>query len=117
MPIDKAETFILRVCDKTAAGEITWEKTANEGLLQATVAKYVIRFWPEGPDGSETYHISVRDANGSLLDSFNDEQFDAPGESQLEGSMYRKMQAAYLKAKRQALGVDKALDELLKELG
>lgn len=117
MPDEKGRALVIRVCEKTANGEVPWERTPNAGVFQSSVGKYVFRLWSQGQAGSETYHLSLRDSNGDLLETFDDEQFDKPGDAQKDSSFYKKMGDMFRIAKRQAMGVDKAIDELLDELG
>jgi hypothetical protein len=110
----KATNFVQRICEKTLKGELSWEQTSDVGEFQATVANYVIRFTP-GP-GRELYTLILMDMDGGIVDTFNDEMFDEPGTAHDPESMFLKMREAYHRARSMAMGVDKALDDVLAAL-
>jgi len=114
MAEDKGRQFVDRICEKTIAGSLSWEKTTKEGLLQTTLGGYVIRFSYD--DDGQLYTLSLFNVEGQRMEVFNDEQFDRPGTAPEPTSMFQKMKLAYTAARRKALGVDKAITDILTEL-
>jgi hypothetical protein len=116
MSSQKANVFVERICGKTIKGELTWEKTPTEVAFQTQVGAYVVRF-EEGIEHNETiYKLSLWDSSGEHLDTFTDSDFDVNEGSRSGFDMYHKMREAFEVARRQARGVEKALDDILSEL-
>jgi hypothetical protein len=98
------------IYEKTKAGEITWEKTAYQGGFQTSFPKYsvIIRKLPVGL-GAPT--ILLLDDKGEVIEelAYN------PVVETPEGAV-RLLDELFDLARRRAMGVDQALDELLREL-
>lgn len=113
----KAEQFLRRLFAKTMAGEVTWERTPEAGVFQTTVASYIVLFQPNRRAERKLFEIRLLDTEGAMLDSYDDEMFDERGHAADPGSMFVTMTDAYSTARRQAMGIVQALDEILDELG
>ena len=107
-------------------GKLEWEVTATSGVYQASFANYSINISkqqsqePHAPEEAEDIRISVLDDEGTELESFLDvdlpsamfEEFAEP-----ETNAYRIMSDTYDSARRYALGSEKAIDEIILDLG
>jgi hypothetical protein len=113
----RLEELILRLQKKTAEGKISWERTARTGVFQAAFPNYSVQISrrqnrddPEAVD----YLLRVYDEDGQLIEEAVDTDFS---DVQERFSAYTVMADTYSAARKIALGVDKAIDSLLKELG
>jgi hypothetical protein len=99
-----------------------WEETANPQIFQSTLSNAVVRI-KMGPSretqGEVDYEIAIVNSNGMIIESFDDAALNrmVKNYSQYEEVRgYSVMAEIYQTAKRKALGVDKTLDDVLKEL-
>lgn len=114
--------LVHKIRVKSESGGLKWEKTASENVFQATLGNFVIRISryssSETPDPD--YFISIIDKDGITLESIGDTEI-----SRMQGTMawfggmppFQVMESIFKHAKRQSLGVDKAIDDILSELG
>lgn len=107
---------VVGLVRETEAGRIKWLPTAEEDIYQASFPKYSVQLSIQGnpTNGGITDDVvvSVRNNEGAVLDRFADT--DVPRE--LLADPYRTMYDLYVRARRQALGADKAIDDLLQIL-
>jgi hypothetical protein len=115
MAQSKIVRLVISLAEKTDRNELQWEPTAEEEVFQVSFPHYSVQirlvenFASATPDG---VLIVIRNKEGLVIDQVSDVDL------QKEWSeAYSVMSGIYGKARRKALGVDKALDELLKELG
>ena len=94
---------------KTASNELEWKEGVYSASFQVSFPNYSLTLSENQRErGGYDYVISILDADGSIIDTFSD--------IDLGEGYYSKMVELYQNARRQALGVDKALDEILNEL-
>jgi hypothetical protein len=106
--------LVQRLHAKTKAGEIQWERTSSRDTFQSAFPNYVVRvFVRTEPEESPDYYVAIRDQAGTLIEQASDEAIDMAVPN---AKAYDLMTDLYTMARRQALGVDKALDSLLGEL-
>ena len=123
MTDDKIIELVNLVHSRTSVGTLKWEETVSPNMLQTTLSKYVIRIkvtanQAQDPDEVD-YEISLVNSDGITLDSITDIELskllkNIPGQAGTNG--YILMADIFKNAKRKALGVDKAYDDVLKEL-
>lgn len=119
-PDSKAEEFVMKICERTMAGKLTWERQPENGIFQAVVSGYVLRF-SYLPD-NDKYYLGVLNSDEQVVARYTDEDFDNLGhfsKSLIKSnakSAYNIMAQAYNRARQQAMGVDKALDDILADL-
>ncbi len=104
---------------KTKAGNLNWEKTANDEEFQTILSHWVIRVQRQFHDGVEDYWIAILDKDGTTLESISDSELRhkfVDVESDLANDVFPLMEELFRTAKRRALGVDGALDSILEEL-
>lgn len=113
MLLDKHIQLLEKLYDKTASGERRWKETIDKGVFQISSPNYTVQI--SRPDGIE--QISIVDDDSDVIESFSID--DATG-TDIDGGrkadLRNKFQQLYQMARRQALGADKALDDLLEYL-
>lgn len=106
--------LIQKLHANTVNGKVKWERTTSSNVFQASFSNYALRISvkqesSEAPD----YYLYIKDEQGITVESTSDTDI----EQAIPGSgAYKLMGALHEMARRQALGVDKALDSLLEEL-
>ena len=114
MADEKVLKLIRRLHEKTSSGQIQWSKTLKDDVYQAAFPEYAVRVRPgsSGFQGPESYILELYDSGGSLIESVYDSDF---GEK--APFAYKLLNETYTTARRQAMGLDKAIDAILEELG
>ena|SRR5581483_1069783 len=104
----KHVALLERLIAKTAAGELPWKESANEG-------EYVVSF----PNFSVGISFPVADVvlkivneQGQIIDQVDDPELGRAGMI----NAFDQMKDLYESARRSALGADRALDVILGEL-
>jgi len=109
MANEKYQQIVDRLIDRTERHEIEWKEGVTSGVFQVSFPNYSLTLGQHDMvTGSFDYIISIIDAAGNVIDTFSD--------ADLGGDYYPRMGDLYQNARRQALGVDMALDEILDEL-
>ncbi len=111
----KLVATILKLHEKTKKGELQWEETSNERVYQVSFPGYTVQMFhrlsQEGADALD-YFIRILNENGGVLE----ESSDLDLKEEWEPS-FRVMKELYEMARRRALGVEQALNNILKALG
>jgi hypothetical protein len=100
---EKQRLLLTRIEERTEKGDLKWSSDAELNSFSAALnPNYLVRTtWP-----GNTAYVYVIDNTGQEIFKFSEETEDpASGVSAIWGA-----------ARRNALGLDKALDELLKDL-
>ena len=97
----------------TLDGNLQWEKTADEGVFQTIVASYILRY--KHKTHGNIYTIELYNSDNEMVDRFTDEELTDNDEYESE-LVFSKMSSAYDKARRQAMGTEKAIDDIISEL-
>jgi hypothetical protein len=109
MANDKYYKILERLINKTENGELEWKEGVYPETFQVAFSNYSLTVGQRsGEDDTLDYVISIRDASGNVIDTFSDVD--------LGSGYFKTMGELYENARRQALGVDKALDEILNDL-
>jgi len=100
---------------KTQAGELQWERTAYLNNFQSSFPSYVVRVsMKQGEaDAGPDYYVAIRDQEGTLIERAGDADIERAVPN---SRAFVLMGELYSMARRQALGVNQALDSLLSEL-
>ena len=109
---EKLWQLVKRLHQKTIEGTVPWEVSFKATYL-AAFPKYGVRVSEIVKEDSLDYVIELLDENGRVIESASDADLRdvaAPGES------YPVMKELFVMARRRALGVDEALDDLLSSL-
>ena len=106
--------LVKLVTRKTISNEIRWERTEKEGVFQHAFPNYVVRFSERFvPDHSyPDYVLAILNQDGEIIEEITDPDAEREG---LEEA-YVTMREAYEMARRQAMGIERALDDLLRYL-
>jgi hypothetical protein len=110
MNVEKYETLLQRLVDKTNHSALDWKESPFQDAYQVSFANYtiMIRAMKNPETESPDYVMWVFNSEGTVVDTFS--------HVDLGSGYYTHLQDLYQKARRQALGSDKALDEILNEL-
>jgi hypothetical protein len=99
---------------KTESGKIKWQDTVEPNTFQVSFPNYSIILGHRilmqhaARPGIPTYEVSILNAEEKNVDSFTDQN--------LGGGYQQRIAELFQKVRRQALGADKALDEILNAL-
>ena len=112
MADDKLWTLVKRLAARTKAGLVDWERTIEENCFQASFGDYVVKIATYEPDsgGAPDIYLRIYDDAGNLMEEIVDTQFSQRDSFLL---MHELMQAA----RRRAFGADRAIDDILGQLG
>lgn len=112
MADDKLVKLVRGLKKQTDAGRINWEPSDLVGVFQVSYPNYSIRIGVKVRSGGvEDIWISIINDIGDVVESFSD--------LTLKGmeKPYDVMASIYAEARRVAMGVNAALDELLIDIG
>jgi hypothetical protein len=114
--VEKILKIIQRLDAKTQAGKIQWEKTGRSNVFQTAFPNYIVKLAStrdrDDPE-NEDIIVSIVDESGVVLESASDVDIKQAFPA-IEA--YKIMKGLYDTARREALGVEAALDSLLGEL-
>src|SRR5258705_8645175 len=118
MSSDKYMRLVGLLIARTDAKTAPWEPTGRDGVFALSLPDYTV--WlarARNRDNNSAWDIvfSILNSDGDVIDSFRD--VDAASDLPDSATAYRQMENLYDKARRKALGVDKALDKVIEELG
>jgi len=114
MADEKVLRLLRRLHERTSSGQLQWTKTVVDGVYQASFPEYAVKVRPGegGFDGPREFVMEIYDDDGVLIERVLDSDF---GEH--EGVAYKLLSGIYTIARRQAMGLDRAIDKILDELG
>lgn len=112
---DKLHTFVRTLKARTEEGKINWQPTVEEAVYQAAFPNYLVKIWMRQSvhdHQGEDICIAILNKDGTVIEEFDDitlggTGFDRP---------FPLMELLYRLARRRAMGLDKALDEILTAL-
>ncbi len=120
MSSDKYLQLVALLIKKTKAGTADWQATAREGVFSLSLPDYsvlITQVRNEASSSAKDVLFQIIDADGRTVDAFKDWQATAAIPESSRQEWWRGMAALYDDARRKALGVDKALDTLIQQLG
>src|SRR5580658_1324818 len=111
-------SLVEKLADRTARGKIIWEEHPRKGTFQTPFGEYVVTI-EEIELHSVTFdepglivtEVTVYNADGTALERFTDRTISSG-----EKNYYETMTKLYESARRNALGTDKAMKEILMRL-
>lgn len=112
MPNDKIVTFFELLKKLTNNGNMQWSVTSDDDIYQSSFSNYSVQI-SKCPDenGEPDYFITIFDSNGETIEHLQPSDISPP---------YRKPYLEFSElfeiTRRQALGVDQALDDIIKEM-
>lgn len=107
MSSSKYQALITKLLKNTRAKKIDWQPTDSGGVFQASFPGYSVRLDMKRDD----YFLSLYNEWGEFVDSMSDAQLH----HDYQGA-YDAMKELYELARRDAMGVDEALDTILGQL-
>jgi hypothetical protein len=106
--------LVLQALDKrTKAGEVPWNETETKGVFQTSFPSYSVRlFQASNPfEDASDFVLQIINESGDVVEETRDtdltDYFEKP---------YIFMRDLYERARRRAMGVDDAIDEILRAL-
>jgi hypothetical protein len=108
MEFSKINNLVVRLNEQTANGKVDWEVTASSERYLTTSASYSIIISEEEPD----YFLTIMDKYDDLIERVSDNDL-----KEFNNDAYELMRTLYISARRNARGVDKAIDDILNVLG
>ena len=112
---DRLATLVGLLDEKTRDSLVFWEETTEEGTYTADFGAYSLRVYkrlnPVDDKAQEDVCIGICDRSGKLLDEFTDLEIEAS-----LGDAYERMTRIYQMARRRALGVDHAVENIIAQL-
>jgi hypothetical protein len=119
MSTEKYQRLVEGLVSKTSRHELDWKTTADTNAFQVSLRQFSIVFSEEtmrrSPINAFAAVTSYKVRKFSILNP-NGEEIDAFSEDDLSGEIATDLATLYQDVRRQALGVDRALDEILEEL-
>lgn len=116
MPDSKFEILIIRLLANSREGKIGWESTASSGVYQAAFPNYSVRVLARtNAEYNQDYGLEIYDQEGQVIEQVWDTDLD--DSSFPSRRNYQRLKELYSLARRRALGVDRALDDILQALG
>ncbi|MBM4326836.1 MAG: hypothetical protein FJ118_06690 [Deltaproteobacteria bacterium] len=110
----KFKELVMKLHARTQQGEIPWETTAGPDTFQVAFPDYSVSLSLDEDGWKVTYVLSIRNDQGNIIEVIRS---DMEGEISDEYGLQKAMKELYEQARRQALGVEKAIDDLLGHLG
>lgn len=113
----KFRDLVKKLYAKTMSSEVSWDQSIKNEIVAQVGDLEICLKSSKNADGEPLEIVEIREPNGRVLDSFTDE-FVAGTAPTAAGfpNYYSLMVALHQTARRRALGVDVALDKLLKDL-
>jgi hypothetical protein len=119
--IKRLGTLIDRLRKLSDEDQVPWVETADERAFQASLKAYTVTIAQEyaGQDWGQTvyiYAIRIHDLLGKLLETATERDFPVNYKLSGDKNGAEALQDLYDVARRRALKVDEALDDLLRSL-
>ena len=119
MKEEKLVDLVRKIDAKTDSGELSWEKTVSDEEFQANLSNSLLRIRREYTGSTDPdFVLTVLDKNGTELESISDAYLNRFWRRDIvPDTAFAVMQRIFKAARRKALGVDKAIEGILSELG
>src|ERR1700733_6717337 len=119
MQSEKYRQLVDKLMAKTERHELEWKEGAYPDSFQVSFPNYSLMLEKkERPEGfgapPPDIMLSIIDMAGSVIDTIYNFEIDAEGR---EKPYYLKMRELHRSVRQQVLGADKAVEEILSELG
>jgi len=101
-------SILDRLIAKSRNRELDWKEGVFPQSFQVSFPNYSLTLGPQFRGNTKDYVVTILNSEGTAIDEFSDVD--------LGDGYFAQMDELYQSARRQALGVDKALDEILQEL-
>jgi hypothetical protein len=120
MAHDDQVMLVNRLSEKTKLGEVEWKQSADENAYQVVLKKNSIKLGRAKPTtnsgNNPLYIIELIDSEGEVVETFTDYDLDMEIHGRQDQEYYAVLRDIYEMARRRALGADKVLKEILRDL-
>ncbi|MEW6530858.1 MAG: hypothetical protein AB1473_08495 [Thermodesulfobacteriota bacterium] len=110
----KFQELVKRLHLRTQQGEIHWESTASPDTFQVAFPDYSVSLSSHEEHWNVIYILAIHNDQGNIIEVIRS---DMGGDASDEYGLQETMKELYELARRQALGVEKVIDDLLGHLG
>jgi hypothetical protein len=112
----KVEAMVRRIKEKTSEGQLQWEETEAEGVYQTAFTSYSVQVSLEDSREAQGTDVVLRifNSEGKMIEEVRDP--DLVGDKYDSPKAFKEMRELYDTARRYAMGVEQALDQILKDL-
>ncbi|HZF13450.1 MAG TPA: hypothetical protein VFE33_32050 [Thermoanaerobaculia bacterium] len=104
-------TLIRKLHERTTAGRLRWEETADSSVFQAAFPDYAVQISERGED----YYLRIFDSEGGLIDDIGDVELGSLIGNPREALVI--LRETFTNARRSAKGLDRAVRSILDALG
>lgn len=108
MSYPKIAKLVSALLTQTSNGELNWSQTEISGMFQASFPRYSVRIYPLNND----YILQIINELGDIVEEVSD-----PDLNDVLSNSYQTMGNLHDAARRNAMGVESALDDILNSLG
>jgi hypothetical protein len=119
--LKKQAALVEKLIERSEADLIDWKPTVDDSAFQVSFKNYTIRLSSkyrrdESGDYVTDYIVELLNEEGAVADRFSDTDLMQDAELRERATWWKDMGRLFEKARRSALGADKALDSVLQEL-
>jgi hypothetical protein len=120
MPYEKTVRVVRMLARRTSEGHVDWQETPDEGVYQAAFPGYAVRVLArpsndyEDPDPD--YVVQLYNENGALIEVIRQDDIREGMEAEDYRESYALLRSLYEGARRHAMGVEHALDQIIEKL-
>jgi hypothetical protein len=116
---DKHGKLVEGLLAKSDTSGLEWRATPTDSAFQVSFANSSVRIKEKTTSAGAAglYTIELINEDGQVADSFTDEELDRFFEGKIGAKYFRAMHTLFERARRAALGSDKVLDNILRQLG
>lgn len=109
MSYPKIARLVEALLTQTENGSLQWEQTEKSDTFQASFPRYSVRLFMRYANEFEVdYVLQILNELGDIVEEVSD-----PDLKDVLDSAYKKMRELHETARRSAMGVESALDEIL----
>ena len=101
---DKLIALIETLAEKSEAEDLEWEAAAGSNSYQINFPRYTVTIFELDDEEVPAYRLTITNERGELVETVLASNF---------GGMYQQLETVFSGARRKAMGVDSALDEIL----
>lgn len=115
---EKFVRIILRLIASTKSGKLKWSESPVSGRYDVAFANYTLSISSEAGRirGNTDIVIRIHGPEGDILDQITDEEFSSNEFYFGDKTPFAALNDLYHDARRNAVGIDQALDSILDEL-
>lgn len=104
----KIVQLIEQLHTRTMDGKVRWEQTERKDVYQAAFPNYALRIATQGNVNNPDYVLTIYNEEGGIIEDVSDVDLQEDLDNSLE-----TMRGIYEAARREAMGIEKALNDLL----